>query len=586
MPVVTEAVELAWQVAADEAIATGYTEIEPLHLLIGICSIGELLDSDSSHRSKMRASSVGAVTLEWRGLTEILASAGTDPMRLRHAARNMLSHGSRTKPQSKVGRSEASRRMFERAEHFAQEHGPGTIGLIPLLAAIVDYGEASLSQLGERTGVPTLALKGVLLRAAESQPPMSRHLIPSTGAEDFERISLSVDATSAPFGHSAGETESAQRLALFYELPLQFGAEMELSALLNKVVEKILQVLPRAKRAALLVRDPTSGSLLLQAHLPAGEPAVSTTLAERAMQTKQGFVWSRPGEVLSQSLAEQRSEAGMYAPLVWRELAVGVICVDNCEKNLPFSTDDLRLLVAIAHHAAMAVANQRLQEGLQRKSTLLERLLTNFSPRIREKLQDKAAKGRLALGGEKSEVTILFSDIRGFTLMSAAMDAEDIVGMLNHYFSVLVSAIFRYDGTIDKFIGDSILAVFGSPEPDPLHHEKAVRAALEMQAAMISLNQSRSSRSQPTCNIGIGVHCGAVLHGFIGSPDRMEFTVVGDPVNRAARYCAGAEPGEVLISPELHQRVWKEVDVEACTVSTKHEGTLSAYRVKRLKPRV
>jgi adenylate cyclase len=180
-------------------------------------------------------------------------------------------------------------------------------------------------------------------------------------------------------------------------------------------------------------------------------------------------------------------------------------------------------------------------------------------------------------------VTILCSDIRGFTRISSEMDAEDVVEMLNNYFACLIDPIFQHDGTIDKFVGDSILAVFGSPEPDAQQQEKAVRAAMAMQRAMIQLNETRKARGQVTCEIGIGVHCGEVLHGFIGSHERMEFTVIGDPVNRAARYCDGAGAGEVLISPEVHQRVWKMMHAEPKEIGTKHEGSFSAFRVRSLR---
>ena len=151
---------------------------------------------------------------------------------------------------------------------------------------------------------------------------------------------------------------------------------------------------------------------------------------------------------------------------------------------------------------------------------------------------------------------------------------------MNAYFSTLIQIIFTYDGTIDKFIGDEILAVFGSPEPDAKQHEKAVRAAWEMQAAMNTLNIERKTRGQVTCDIGIGIHCGEVLHGFIGSAERIEFTVIGDAVNRASRYCDGAGAGEVLISPEVYQRVWEIVTEERTIMKTKHEGNLTAHRVK------
>jgi adenylate cyclase len=152
--------------------------------------------------------------------------------------------------------------------------------------------------------------------------------------------------------------------------------------------------------------------------------------------------------------------------------------------------------------------------------------------------------------------------------------------LLNHYFSGLVDAIFKYDGTVDRISGDGILAVFGSPEPDPLRHEKAIRAALAMQSVMSKISEERQRRGLAICEIGIGVHCGEVLHGFVGSKDRMELTIIGEAANWTDRYCTGARGGEILVSPAMHQRLWRYVDAELTIIDTKHEGRLRAYRLK------
>jgi class 3 adenylate cyclase len=231
----------------------------------------------------------------------------------------------------------------------------------------------------------------------------------------------------------------------------------------------------------------------------------------------------------------------------------------------------------------MAVATQQIQEELRQNSTILSRLLTSFSPKIRARLLERARHGRLNPGGKKSEVTLLLSDIRGYTLLTEKMESEDVMEMLNDYFPALIEPVFRHDGSIDKFIGDAILAVFGSPEPDPLQHEHALRAAVEMQAAVSKINQARAARGIVTCQIGIGIHSGEVIHGFVGSPERMEFTVIGAVVNHASRYCSAAAASETLISPDVYARVFRIVDAEQTKIPTKHEGEFVAYRVKRLK---
>ena len=274
-------------------------------------------------------------------------------------------------------------------------------------------------------------------------------------------------------------------------------------------------------------------------------------------------------------------ESGMYVPLVWQEEALGVLCADHPGKEAAFTEIDLRLMLVVAQYAAMAVASHQMQEKLRRESIAMGNLKRQFSPKIVEHLL--AHRGRLRLGGERSEVTILCSDVRGFTNLARDMEPDDVVEMLNQYFGALVPIVFAHRGTVDKYVGDSILAVFGSPEPDPQQHEQAVCAGLAMQAVVVELNTHRKARGLPTCEMGIGIHCGEVVHGFIGTTDRMEFTVIGDAVNRAARYCSGANAREVIISPEMHERVWKQIEAEHVCIPTKHEGDFSAYRVKCLR---
>jgi adenylate cyclase len=378
------------------------------------------------------------------------------------------------------------------------------------------------------------------------------------------------------------DPERAQALALLYELPLQFGEQTELDALFQTIIERLVAIIPAASRGALLLEDPASGELLLKAHVPAGQPSVSMTLATATMSRRQGFIWHE-GLDPSRSQFMHRIKAGMYVPLIWKGRVLGIACVDNSDGGTIFTGDDLRLMLAVAHYAALAAMQQELQAELRRNAALLSRLLTNFSPKIRDALLSRATHGRLRLGGERSEVVLLASDIRGFTLLTSGMDTDDVMDLLNDYMSTLVEAIFKHDGTVDRISGDGIMAVFGSPEPDPFRHEKAVRAALAMQAAMSEVTETRRRRGQPTCTIGIGVHCGEVLHGFIGSNDRMELTIIGEAANWTARYCAGAGGGEILISPALHQHLWRHIDAELTTIETKHEGNLTVYRLKGLK---
>ncbi|MFZ3217988.1 MAG: adenylate/guanylate cyclase domain-containing protein [Candidatus Acidiferrales bacterium] len=396
-------------------------------------------------------------------------------------------------------------------------------------------------------------------------------------------IARNLDATVFDPAPTRGAGNAwALRLRLICELPLQFAAKTELKELLPTIVDRLVELIPNGESWALALLDPKTNTLLLKAHRSRYEPHVSDSLSRRAIGGRQAFIWNRavPGDI-SGTILQSAIVTGMYAPLLWQDEAFGVICAESRSPENVFGEEDLRLIVFMAQYAAMAVGSHRLQEKLRDESVLSAKLLRQFSPKVAERILTH--RGHLRLGGEQSEVTILNWDIRGFTMLTREMQPDETVEMLNDYFAALVPIIFAQQGTIDKFMGDAILAVFGSPEHDPKQYEHAILAAVEMLAAAARVNESRRARGLPCAESGIGIHCGEVVHGFVGTADRMEFTVIGDVVNKAARYCTAAGGGQVLISPEVHERVWRIVQVEKTTIETKHEGNFTAYRVNGMK---
>jgi adenylate cyclase len=429
-------------------------------------------------------------------------------------------------------------------------------------------------ELAETHGVPR---KTSYLEQGTFLLPEKRH------AESGVAIAQDVDATAVdPVPVECVEDAAARRLKMVCDLPFQFATKTTLESLLPAIVDQLVEMIPAGESWALVLREAGTDALLLKAYHYVQRTYLSETLLRRAMTDRKAFVWKRNPEAdISGSIAQSGIEIGMYAPLLWQGEALGAICAGTRSTKAIFTDEDVRLLVVVGHYAAMAVATHRLQERLRQESVIKANLLRQFSPKVAEQML--AHRGRLKLGGRRSEVTILNSDIRGFTQLVCEMDPDEVVEMLNDYLGMLVPVIFAHNGTIDKFIGDAILAIFGSPEPDPKQHENAVRAAVEMQTAVTKLNEVRRLRGAPCCDFGIGIHCGEVVHGFVGTADRMEFTVVGDAVNRAARYCAAAAGREVLISPQMHEHVWRFVETEQATIQTKHEGDFVAYRVNRFK---
>jgi adenylate cyclase len=171
-------------------------------------------------------------------------------------------------------------------------------------------------------------------------------------------------------------------------------------------------------------------------------------------------------------------------------------------------------------------------EDITREKRIKGTMARFMSERVLEKVMDA---GESVLGGASQDVTILFSDIRNFTGLSEQMNPRQMVGTLNDYFTEMVDVIFAQGGTLDKFIGDAIMAVFGAPFTTPEDPDKAAQAAIEMMARLAAFNQRQAAQAAPTLDIGIGINSGQVVAGTIGSPRRMDYTVIGDQVNLAAR---------------------------------------------------
>ncbi|MCB0367062.1 MAG: HAMP domain-containing protein [Bdellovibrionaceae bacterium] len=208
----------------------------------------------------------------------------------------------------------------------------------------------------------------------------------------------------------------------------------------------------------------------------------------------------------------------------------------------------------------LASAFDEMVSGLQERDKV-KNLLNKFHG---SSVADDLMKGDLHLGGSRKDVTVFFSDIRGFTKFSEGHTPEEVVDMLNEYFQIMVGIINRHGGVVDKFIGDAIMAVWGAPNPSDRDPFNAVKACMEMREALDKLNQTRGERGQVPIKMGIGLHCGSVISGTIGSDERMEYTVIGDTVNQASRIEASTKAfgTDLLLSNEIAEIVKGEFIVE------------------------
>jgi adenylate cyclase len=232
---------------------------------------------------------------------------------------------------------------------------------------------------------------------------------------------------------------------------------------------------------------------------------------------------------------------------------------------------------------ALASGFNTMVDGLKER----DKLRSTFGKYMTATVMEHLLAGKVSLGGESLQVSILFTDIRGFTSISEKMDPQNLVALLNEYFTEMVGIVMQENGVVDKYIGDAIMAVFGAPVPKPEDPVNAVRAAVRMRRGLDELNLGLRARGLPTLRTGIGIHTGLVVAGNIGSEVRMEYTVIGDAVNLASRLeTSTKELGvDVLISEqtyELTKHVIVARPVRALVVKGREQPVV-AYEVLGLK---
>jgi HD-GYP domain-containing protein (c-di-GMP phosphodiesterase class II) len=270
-----------------------------------------------------------------------------------------------------------------------------------------------------------------------------------------------------------------------------------------------------------------------------------------------------------------RMEAAVLFPMIAKTGVVGILSLGERMNGKPYTEKVIDSIRTLCNQMVMAVENSKLSD-----------LRYAFSRYVSHQLADSilSAPDEIKLGGEYRKVTVLFADIRGFTNMAEKMQPEEVVDLLNTYLSGLTEVVFRYEGTLDKYMGDCLMAVFGAPVSHYNDSERAAVAAIDMLRFVEGINQERKKEGKPRVDIGIGINTGHVISGNMGSLDRMDYTVIGDVVNTAARLEDIAGKGQILISRETYEEIRYVVDarfVDSITVKGR-EQTVDVYEVKDL----
>jgi adenylate cyclase len=360
----------------------------------------------------------------------------------------------------------------------------------------------------------------------------------------------------------------AQILDLLYQMSKTLGTVFDLKEIFAKATDLIFRVTPAERVVALLADETLNGEILSYSLYPIGMKArdenlesltekltVSRTITQKVMNEKVALLSQDARSDAqfsgSESIVAQGVRSTICAPLITESNVHGVVYADRLDPFATFTSDDLELITAVAAQTAVAVEMIKAHKRLA-KEEVARANYSRFMPEyVVKQLLEKPDSFRL--GGINQMITVLFADIRGFTLLSEKEPPEKIVSLLNHYFSAMSEIIFKHGGTLDKYIGDGLMALFGAPNTTPKDAQNALQTAVDMQKRLLILNEELASEGFSKIGVGIGLHTGEATIGYIGSEKRSEYTAIGDTVNLASRLESNAKAGQILISEETAQ---------------------------------
>jgi adenylate cyclase len=380
---------------------------------------------------------------------------------------------------------------------------------------------------------------------------------------------LAVESKPKPGQAASAVSEIAranQILKVLTRVAETLVASRPVEEVLQQVMDIVFESIP-AERGFLMLAGEDKDATTLTAKVTKyrqkshdrGKITISKTIAQRVLN-------DRVAILTSDALADARFNSGdsirinqirsaMVAPLWNREEVIGIIHLDTSALTHAFTEGDLDLLSALANFAAVAIERSRLNEKIAMEEKKRERLGRFLSPQVASRIIATHDSQGFELGEpEVREVSVLFADIVGFTSLSEKLTPSAIALILNDYLSRMTDAIFLHEGTLDKYIGDAIMAVFGAPLDMPDHAARAVRTAIEMRDRLAEFNAER--KTGPLLQIRIGINSGKAVAGEIGSINKREYTVLGDTVNTASRLESSvAKPGLIVIGPNTFAAV-------------------------------
>lgn len=389
--------------------------------------------------------------------------------------------------------------------------------------------------------------QNVLTRSVSGDPYQTRML-----DKDFEQGAL-----------EARLEEKIKILETLYELGQRFSSVFNIDQIFQQIADILFRLTPADRCAILVCQSPTNA---LEPRLIQINPSkklsnpqqsdftISRTIASKVIADRLSLLSvdaQTDRRLSSESIAIQHIHSVMCAPLIGKTEVLGVVYVDKIDLRDSFGSDDLDLLNAVAGQAAIAFDNARAYEQLAQEA-IARSSYQRFMPNHIIDLILKSPEG-LKIGGTIQPATILFADIRGFTSMAEKSSPQLVVKALNLFFSAMTEIIFANLGTLDKYLGDGLMAIFGAPYRNDNDAINAVNAAVGMQRRLSKLNIEIKKLGFAPIEIGIGINTGDVTVGCIGSDRRLDYTAVGNTVNLASRLMSQAKGQTILISQSTYQ---------------------------------
>ena len=388
--------------------------------------------------------------------------------------------------------------------------------------------------------------------------------------------------------HDAGQLRvDYERLRLTWELTRDIGLERDLEKLLQKILLSLFKFV-KADRGVILLKE-SDGSLQARAaHRRDGTDKpieVSSTILNHVISERAGVLTHDASMDFAgakgKSMILNRISSAIVVPLLHDDDVLGALWLDS-EMLAQFQQKDLELITAVGNQAAMFIENTLLAKKIEQEIVNRERFSRLLSPNVAERVL--SGKLEIKKGGISiPECSVFNSDIRGFTSMSEGAPAGAILDLLNEYFEQMVEQIFRYEGTLDKFMGDGIMAFWGAPVAQQDDAIRSVQCALDQMEALGRFNRKLVEQDHPPLAVGIGIHTGPLVAGYVGSSKALSYTVIGDTANTSARLCGIAAAGQIIVSEGTLAKLGSRFEVDELPPAQLKgkEKPLRIFNVKR-----